>query len=142
VTDFDVTTTTLDVKHDGHEYTFRIPGPMDQVAIGVRKRDLARKSLKDNFVDLDGLDWPTHNLLRSLATFELLFVNSTASWMLSKGPAGKPIVDSTTFPPQATTLVLEVIQGFDSALDTFLSPGDKQQDASGGENLASQPNPE
>ena len=131
---------TLSVTAQGEHFTFRIPSPFDQIALGVRERDIVRRTDPEGIAEVSGLDAQTQWLLRCLATFELLLVSTSAAWPYSKGPDGKPVVNSQAFPPQSIAVVMEVTQGFQTALDSFLFGGTEHGESSGPEGMAGQPN--
>ncbi len=135
----ELTQTTLTVMGGNEQFVFRIPSPFDQIKHGVRQREIIRRTDPTAAAEMDGLDQTTVFLTRCLATFEVFLVSTTAAWPYSEGPDRKPVIDSSKFPPESITTVMEVAQGFETALDSFFVSRLGDGKPAGTENMESQP---
>ena len=118
---------TLEIPYESEIYVFKIPSPLQHVAIGARQRELLRQTEPSSNGDMTGLDAYTFTLLKALATFEKLITRwTTATWVWTADAKGLPVVDASKFPPQSVLLVMEVVDAYETALDRFLfgRPGD------------------
>ena len=133
---------TLEIPYESEVYVFKIPSPLQHVAIGARQRELLRQTEPASGGDMTGLDAYTFTLLKALATFEKLITRgTTATWVWTADAKGLPVVDASKFPPQSVLLVMEVVDAFESALDRFLFGGPGNGDTAGAKTLESEQNP-
>lgn len=117
----DLEKNVITVVYENETYVLRIPTPIDQIAIGVKQKEIMAKSYAD-FIPSD-LDSFSAALLTGMATFERLITSgSTANWLWVSGKDGKPVVDSAKFPVTATRVVMEVTGSFQLEFDKFLYP--------------------
>ncbi len=118
----DLVNNVITVPCEGESYALRIPTPFDQIAIGVKQKEILAKSYPNfNPVNLDQF---TESLLNGLALFEILITKgTTATWVWFADKNGKPAVDSSKFPAEAIRIVLEVTNLFQNEFDKFLYPG-------------------
>ena len=130
---------TLEIPYESEVYVFKIPSPLQHVAIGARQRELLRQTEPASGGDMTGLDAYTFTLLKALATFEKLITRgTTATWVWTADAKGLPVVDASKFPPQSVLLVMEVVDAFESALDRFLFNRTGDGDTPGAETLESE----
>ena len=133
---------TLEIPYESEVYVFKIPSPLQHVAIGARQRELLRQTEPSSNGDMTGLDAYTFTLLKALATFEKLITRgTTATWVWTADAKGLPVVDASKFPPQSVLLVMEVVDAFESALDRFLFNRPGNGHAASAEVVASESNP-
>ena len=131
---------TLEIPYESEVYVFKIPSPLQHVAIGARQRELLRQTEPSSNGDMSGLDAYTFTLLKALATFEKLITRgTTATWVWTADAKGLPVVDASKFPPQAVLLVMEVVDAYETALDRFLFGGPGNGVPTSAETLASEP---
>lgn len=131
----DIAPTTLTVTAKSDTYEFKIPTLHDDIAIGARMSKL-RKAIDPSWNGFDqDLDYTTQYTLRAAATFEILLQKSSSAWPFFETPKG-PIVDSSKFPTDKFSDVLEGYGAFNDALAKFRAGGDKNN-APAGEALAS-----
>ena len=133
---------TLEIPYESEVYVFKIPSPLQHVAIGARQRELLRQTEPSSNGDMTGLDAYTFTLLKALATFEKLITRgTTATWVWTADAKGLPVVDASKFPPQAVLLVMEVVDAYESALDRFLFGRTGDGKPAGAKTLESEQNP-
>lgn len=103
-------------------FEFKIPGLHEEVRIGSRMNAL-RQKIDPEWDGVTPLDFNTVSVLRACAVFETLLLRSSVEWVFSPGPQGKPIVDSSRFPPEKAREVVEAYEGYSEQLRTFREEG-------------------
>lgn len=121
-----LTQTTFDV-HTGEDpnkelFVFRIPTVREYAKIGARAHELRRTDSPSTGGSEFGMDFFTIDLYRGMALFETLLSRADAkdNWPFTTDATGKPVVDSTTFPPRATRTIGEAYRGFEEQYNAFL----------------------
>ena len=135
--------TTFDVTLEGSKgtFTFRIPKVTFDMEVGYKSAEIRRNAYPAGGGVLTGLDDAAYAFSRYAAFMELYLESSTETWPFSKDAAGKPVVDSSKFPPTHIDAVYEVGAAFDTAYGRFRRTGNFNIASAGAETVASQPNP-
>jgi hypothetical protein len=105
-------------------FNFRIPSPRDYARLGTRALAMRRADDPGAMGMEFGLDFGTIDLYRGMALLETLLTSATVTWPYTKDQKGDPVVDSNKFPPEATSKVARIYQGFLKALEDFRIFGD------------------
>ena len=118
----DLTQTTFDVSVGADTFIFKVPSVREYARLGIRSRELRRADSPTGTGDEWGLDGTTADLYRGMALFETLLQKADArdNWPYSTDDSGKPSVDSSKFPPQATQSVILAYQWFETQYQRFL----------------------
>lgn len=132
---------TLDISYGGNTYVFRIPSFEDEVALGMRSRQIRRRLDPDHDGSSDGIDVSTAILVRTAAVFEVLLEKATDMWPYSAGDKGEPVVNFSTWPRDRFNDAFAVGMRFEEALARFRQGGLADDGAGGEEAVASEPNP-
>lgn len=105
----------------GKTFQFRVPTLHDEIRISAKASEIRRRIDPDwdGFSTLDGNGLYA---LRAAATFECLLDSTSESWALDRTPTGVK-VDSSKFPPETVTDVMQAYQGFVEALNSFRAGG-------------------
>jgi len=117
---------TIDVTCDnGDVFYFRVPSPREYARMLSRAYEMRRQDSPNTGGSDYGLDFFAQDLYKGFALFETLLTKADAkdNWPYSENAAGKPVVDSTKFPPVSIQLVPEAYRKFEEAFATFLSGG-------------------
>jgi hypothetical protein len=136
----DLTQETFEVKVDDQTFVFRIPSPRDMARMGSRALLLRRQDSPDTMGSEWGLDGFSSDLYRGMALMETLLLRADAkdNWPYTEKD-GKPVVDSSKFPPSSTLLIPLIYRGFDEQLTRFHSGGAGDGQQSGEEAVGSMP---
>lgn len=120
----------------GDEFRFRVPAPRELAALGLRARALRRADNPDDPGEW-GADFYTQQLYRAMALFETLLEKASVTWpFCERQDSEKPVVDSSTFPPESVPVLIEVHEGFADQLATFHKGRSGNGVAPGTENVA------
>ena len=114
----DLTKNSIPVVYDGETYEFRIPSLLNYAQIGVRARDLRQSDSPMSSGSDVGLDPITRLLFEGFAVFEK-FLKAGPEWCWTKDDNQAPVCDSSKFPVDKLLTVLEVVRGFNEALEQF-----------------------
>jgi len=110
---------TIGEGEEAETFTFRVPSPRDSAKLGTRALAMRRADDPTSLGSEFGLDYMTIDLYRGMALLELLLTTATVEWPYSKDTKGQPVVDSSKFPPDSTTKIQRIYQGFQKALEDF-----------------------
>lgn len=113
---------TLRIEHAGEAFEFTNPSPRVFAKIGARAAAMRQADGLAYEASLSGFD---SSLYFGLALFETLLTRADAenNWPFSEDGSGRPVVDSTKFPPNKTQNIVEVGNKF---YDTFFGPDEKE----------------
>jgi hypothetical protein len=125
----ELTQTTLEItsgEDSGKEtFVFRIPSVREYAKVGARAHAMRAADSPTTNGSEWGLDPASVDLYRGMALFDVLLERADAvdNWPFTE-VGGKPVVDSSKFPPRSTPTVINVARGFDEAYRRFLDGGD------------------
>lgn len=128
----DALSSTFTVELPGGEtYLFRKPGIFFRIEQGYRAADVRRKAYPAGAGGLPsdfGLDWPAVDFSRQCAILELYLEKASVEWPYSPGADGKPVVDSSRFPPEREQTVQALGARFEEEVARFRAerPADGQ----------------
>ncbi len=128
--------TTIEFSIDGIEYEFRIPGVRDSMALSYKARQVRRAADPEGVGDMTGIDNDTFFLAEGIAALELLLSRCSDTWPFSKDAAGNPVVDSSKFPPERVTTLIDIGMRFRTEVIRFRSGGNPGQRTAGTESVA------
>ena len=111
---------SIEVKHEGTTYTFKLPGIMVDLEIGGRAADVRRRAYPAGGGAI--VDTNTAYFSRSAAIMELYLKAATDPWPFSAGENGLPKVDVTKFPLSRVDAVYAIGSAFDEELARFRKP--------------------
>lgn len=116
--------TTFTVKGlKGDSYTFRIPSFYDEFTIAAHVKDI-RVATDPNWDGYDnGLNYGTTVAMRACATFEAQLSSTSATWVYTTGADQKPVVQSSKFPPDKVSEVLDVFDKYNASVARFRATG-------------------
>lgn len=122
----------------GDSYTFRIPALYDEFRVAARAKDI-RKATDPEWDGFDdGLSLNASWAIRAAAVFDTQLESTSATWVHTKGLDGKPVVDSSTFPPDKVDEVLFVHRGYLDAVARFRTTGSPDEPPAPSETVASE----
>lgn len=128
---------SLTVSVSGDTFEFKIPGLHEEIRIGSRM-NMLRQKIDPDWDGVTPLNLDSISVLRACAVFETLLLRSSVEWVFSPGPQGKPIVDSSKFPPNKAREVVEAYEGYSDQLRTFREEGAADKPLPPAEVVASQ----
>lgn len=132
---------TIEIRHNGETYEFRIPSFMDEIKLGLQARRIRRQLDPEGDGSADGLDFATSMLVRSAAVFELLLQSATAKWPYSTGEHGEPVVDITKWPDDKMEEATAIGLAFETDLTRFRQNRAPDRGTAGAEAMAGEQAP-
>lgn len=123
-------------------YVFRKPGIYHRIELGYRAAEVRRKAypLAGGVLDF-GVDRATVDFARDCAILEMYLVRSDQSWPFTPGEGGKPVVDSSKFPPEREQTVWDIGEEFSRQVERFRARRNPAGPPAGDEAVGGQPNP-
>lgn len=115
----------ITVEHNGEKYIYKIPSVHEEIRIGVLM-DSMRRRQGGAGGDMESLDNWTRILLRACVNMEVLLKKASVTWPFTVGTAG-PAVDSSKFPENKISELIEVQIKFDDLLSSFRAGGNPDQ---------------
>ena len=125
----------------GETYVFRKPGIYYSIEMGYRAADVRRRAFPaggGGFPGDFGLDYSAVSFARACAITELYLERSDQEWPYSPGPDGKPLVDSSKFPPDREETVIQVGNAFEAEMARFRTRRNPDKPPAGPEAVAGQ----
>lgn len=134
---------TVEVIDHGEVFEFAIPTVRHEIRISSMIPRIRRLADPDSAGEsMEGIDPAGYFYIRAIATFLTCLKSTSATWVHSPGPDGKPVVAWETWPAAVTNRVLEIALAFQQEVSRFHDGGSAEAGGAGGEALAGQPNPQ
>jgi hypothetical protein len=130
---------TIEVDHNGETYVFGIPSFRDEMALGMREREI-RRSINPADPSPQGLDLDTYNMIQTAALFELM-LKQGPKWCFSQDGSGAPVIDHQKWPAEKSEEAPAVWIKFLAAVGDFRSGRAANGQRAGGKAVESKPNP-
>lgn len=123
---------TIVVTNNGEEFEFVIPTVRHEIRISSMIPRIRRIADPESAGDsMDGLDPSGYFYIRAIATFITCLKNTSATWVHSPGPDGKPILSWDSWPPDVTERVLEIALAFQEEVSRFHGRGTSTEQSAG-----------
>lgn len=110
---------TIEVEHNGNTYAFGIPSFRDEMALGMREREI-RRAINPQDPSPQGLDLDTFTMIQAAAVFELM-LKQGPRWCFSEGEEKVPVIDHTKWSAEHVEEVTAVWLKYTTAVSDFRS---------------------
>lgn len=142
---FKILENEIEVINQGETFLFRIPNSRDEGRFGANLKKLRREVDPEGigFGEESGWDDSSDMHMRSAAWFMTALIKTSADWVYSPGPDGKPAIDWGKWPARQADRVVQIVIAFLQAVNRFRGPLDSagsagepagEQALAGGEN--------
>jgi len=123
-------------------YIFRKPGIYHRIELGYRAAEVRRKAYPGSGGILDfAVDRATVDFAQNCAIMEMYLVRSNQTWPFTPGEDGKPVVDSSKFPPDREQTVWDIGDSFSKQVLRFRTRRNTAGPQAGSQAVGGQPNP-